>query len=59
MKEKEVAGRFKLIELERKRLEVERDMKRRPGLDSKIGLSFDKTEIGPSPLEKSIKQLKD
>jgi hypothetical protein len=59
MKEKEVAGRFKLIELERKRVEVEREMKRRPGLESKVAFSFDKAEIGPSPLEKSIKQLKD
>ena len=59
MKEKELTGRFKLIELERKRVEVEREMKRKTKPETRIGLSFDKGEIGPSPLEKSIKQLKD
>jgi hypothetical protein len=50
MKEKELAGRFKLIELERKRVEVEREMKRKTGPETRVGLSFDKGDIGPSPL---------
>lgn len=50
MKEKELVGRFKLIELERKRVDVEREMKRKTGPETRLMHSFDKGEIGPSPL---------
>ena len=63
LRERELTGKWKLVELERKKWEIERDMKRKTGFsDFKTGFSYrekPKEEISGPSIEKSIKQLKD
>lgn len=64
MREKELVGKLRLVELEKKKWEVEKDMKSSSSnMQTKAGFynreqNF-RDETPPSNFEKSIKQLKD